>query len=141
MACERRRRLTLHCGAAKFRRDFKARRSQRLSSGMPMADDAGKQKPPSLDEFSKRLNAARGDNANAEATRAGTGSAMGRAFRVASELVAALFVGMLLGMGIDKLTGMGPLFLLIGLGFGFAAGLLNVSRAMKEMDKKSSGNG
>ena len=66
---------------------------------------------------------------------------MGRAFRVASELVAALLVGGLLGLGIDRLAKTTPLFLLIGLGFGFAAGILNVSRALKEINEESSGNG
>jgi ATP synthase protein I len=106
-----------------------------------MADDAGKQQPPSLDEFSKRLDAARGESKSAEASRTGTGQSLGRAFRVASELLAALFVGGLLGLGLDRVLATSPLFLLIGLGVGFAAGVLNVSRAMKAMNKAQSGDG
>lgn len=106
-----------------------------------MADDAGKQQPPSLDEFSKRLNAARGDKADAENPRAGTGAALGRAFRVASELLAALLVGMLLGLGLDRLLGTQPWLLLAGLGLGFAAGIRNVSRAMRNLDPPPSDNG
>lgn len=106
-----------------------------------MADDAGKQKPPSLDEFSKRLDAARGAS-TAEKPRAGTGAAMGRAFRVASELMAALLVGALLGLGIDRFADTSPWFLLLGIGLGFAAGVRNVARALKEQNEESaSGDG
>lgn len=106
-----------------------------------MADDAGKQKPPSLDEFSKRLDAARGDKAEKQSASRGNGAAMGRAFRVASELLAALFVGCLLGLGLDKALHTEPWLLLVGLGLGFAAGIRNVSRAMRDLDPPSSDNG
>jgi ATP synthase protein I len=106
-----------------------------------MAEDAGKQKPPSLDEFSKRLDAARGDKAKEENSPEGTGAAFGRAFRVASELLAALFVGAALGLGLDKLLGSTPWLLLAGLGLGFAAGIRNVSRALKDMNAPPSDNG
>ncbi|MBB5518953.1 AtpZ/AtpI family protein [Amphiplicatus metriothermophilus] len=96
-----------------------------------MADDAGKQQPPSLDEFSKRLAAARGGDANAKEPRAKDGSGMGRAFRLSSELLAGLIVGVLLGWGLDRLAGTSPWGLLAGIFLGFAAGVLNVARAMK----------
>lgn len=97
-----------------------------------MAHDAGKQDPPSLDEFSKRLDAARGDPAVAKATPAGSGQGMGKAFRLSSELLAALIVGTLLGWGVDRLFGTLPWGLLIGVFVGFAAGLRNVAAAMKQ---------
>lgn len=106
-----------------------------------MADDAGKQQPPSLDEFSKRLEAARGPEPDAEASPSSTGASMGRAFRVASELLAGLFVGALLGLGLDKLLATQPLFMLLGIGLGFAAGLRNVYRAMQEWNTPSSDDG
>lgn len=99
-----------------------------------MAHDAGKQQPPSLEEFSKRLDAARGDRVDAESARAGNGKGMGKAFRLSSELLAALIVGVLLGWGADRLFGISPWGLLAGIFIGFAAGVLNVSRAMKEQD-------
>lgn len=106
-----------------------------------MADDAGKQQPPSLDEFSKRLEAVRGDTKDAKASQARTGPALGRAFRVASELLAGLFVGGGLGLGLDKLLATTPWFLLAGLLVGFAAGILNVARAMKKMNEPPPGEG
>ena len=57
---------------------------------------------------------------------------MGRAMRLSTELLAGLFVGCLIGLGLDRWLGVSPLFLLIGIGVGFAAGVLNVARAMKE---------
>lgn len=66
---------------------------------------------------------------------------MGRAFRVASELLAGLFVGAVLGLGLDKLLGTSPWLLLAGLGLGFAAGIRNVSRALKELNKPPSEEG
>ncbi|MEX0645819.1 MAG: AtpZ/AtpI family protein [Parvularculaceae bacterium] len=106
-----------------------------------MAEDAGQQQPPSLDEFSKRLDAARGDPATAETSRAGLGRSTGRALRVASELLAALFVGSLAGWGLDVLLGTTPWLLLLGIGLGFAAGVFNVGRALKYLNKNSSENG
>ena len=106
-----------------------------------MADDAGKQEPPSLDEFSKRLDAARGEKTSAEAAREGDGKGMGKAFRLSSELLAALLVGSLLGWGVDRLFGTVPFGLLAGIFIGFGAGLLNVSRAIKEQDGDKSADG
>lgn len=105
-----------------------------------MADNAGKQEPPSLDEFGDRLKAARGDDTDAESSREPGGAAMGRAMRVSSELIAGLFVGALLGAGLDRLFGTGPWLLLVGIVLGFAAGVRNIARAMDAGDD-SSGDG
>ena len=103
-----------------------------------MAEDAGKQNPPSLDELSQRLDAARGAASEERTARAGFGAALGRAFRVATELLAALFVGGLLGYGADRLFGTQPWLLLLGLAFGFAAGLRNLARAVQLMNNSPS---
>lgn len=103
--------------------------------------DAGKHQPPSLDEFSKRLDAARGDPKGAEPPSVGTGAALGRALRVSSELLAALFVGTALGWGLDRLADAEPWFLILGMLFGFAAGVRNLFRAMTGANKGSSENG
>ena len=98
---------------------------------MLMADDAGKQDPPSLDAFSKRLDAARRRRDDATNEQAVRGEALGQGFRVASELLAALIVGAGLGLGLDALAGWSPFGLLAGICVGFAAGVMNVSRALK----------
>ncbi|MEZ5920363.1 MAG: AtpZ/AtpI family protein [Parvularculaceae bacterium] len=97
-----------------------------------MAEDAGKQESPSLEEFSKRLDAVRGVDRTEKAESEGRNKAVGQGFRLASELLAAMIVGPLLGWGFDRLTGVSPFGLLAGVFLGFAAGVRNVSSAMKE---------
>ncbi len=63
------------------------------------------------------------------------GTAMGLAFRLVSELVAGLVVGGFLGWWIDKWLGTMPLFLLVFFALGAAAGILNVIRTAKAMQK------
>ncbi len=59
---------------------------------------------------------------------------MGRAFRLASEFVAAILVGLGLGWGVDTLFGTTPFGMIILLLLGFAAGVLNVVRAAAAMN-------
>ena len=92
----------------------------------------GKQEPPSLQEFSKRLDAIRGDAKSAENATASQAVATGRGFRLASELLAGLIVGIGLGMGLDALLKSSPFGLLAGIFVGFGAGVWNVAKAMKE---------
>lgn len=56
------------------------------------------------------------------------GNAMGLAFRVVSEFVAAVIVGAFIGWGIDRLAGTTPAFLVVFLLMGAAAGFWNVYR-------------
>ena len=92
---------------------------------------------PSLDEFSDRLDRIRGENQPKESP-GGTASAWGRAMRISSDLLAGLIVGFLLGLGLDHLLGTTPWFLLLGIGLGFAAGLRNMMRTLKEDAGQSS---
>jgi ATP synthase protein I len=56
------------------------------------------------------------------------GNAMGLAFRVLSEFVAAVIVGAVIGWGIDRASGTTPAFLVVFLLMGAAAGFWNVYR-------------
>lgn len=58
----------------------------------------------------------------------------GKAFRLASEFVAAVIVGAALGLAVDAIFGTGPIFMIVLLLLGFAAGTLNVVRAAAEMN-------
>jgi ATP synthase protein I len=57
------------------------------------------------------------------------GTAMARGMKLVSEFVAGIAAGGLLGWLIDRFAGVQPFGLLIGLMFGFAAGLRNLYRA------------
>lgn len=102
-----------------------------------MAERAGTSDPPPLNDLSSRLDAARKDAAlDGEIDGQHHGRAMGAGFRLGSELLAAMIVGPLLGLGLDRLAGTSPWGLIGGIFLGFAAGVLNVSRAMKETAAK-----
>ena len=60
-------------------------------------------------------------------------SAGALALRYGAELGASVFVGIMLGLGIDHIFGTKPWGLLIMLGFGLAAGVLGVIRAYKQL--------
>ncbi len=67
-----------------------------------------------------------------------SGAGWGRAMRVSSDLLAGLFVGTLLGYLLDRWLETEPWFLLAGIGLGFAAGLRNIARSMKDDSGSSS---
>ncbi len=100
-----------------------------------MAENAGKPDPSPLSELSSRLDAARQKQAQGEKDGdQNRGRALGQGFRLGSELLAAMIVGPLLGLGLDRLAGSAPWGLIGGIFVGFAAGVINVSRAMKKED-------
>lgn len=63
-------------------------------------------------------------------------SALGKAFRLSTELVAGVFVGGFIGWLLDRWLGTLPLFLVVFLLLGIAAGLLNAVRAARQMGEK-----
>jgi ATP synthase protein I len=83
-----------------------------------------------LDRLGQKIAKARGEK---HETGPEAHSTLGKGWRLATELVAAPMVAGAMGLGLDRWLGTLPLFLLIGIGIGFAAGMLNVMRAMKEM--------
>ncbi|NHK28723.1 AtpZ/AtpI family protein [Parvularcula flava] len=89
---------------------------------------------PSIDDFGERLEKSRRKDDAVEDLQRGERSALGQAFRIGTEMLAALLVAGAIGYGIDQLIGTKPWFMLGGLAIGFAAGILNVSRAMNEMN-------
>ncbi len=69
-------------------------------------------------------------------------SALGKAFKISTELVAGVFVGGFFGWALDNvlMPKMGfatsPFFLIVFLFLGIAAGFMNVFRAAREMGEK-----
>jgi ATP synthase protein I len=60
----------------------------------------------------------------------------GFAFRIGVELVVALVVGAGIGWLLDRWLGTGPFLFLLFFFLGAAAGILNVFRAAKEMQRQ-----
>jgi ATP synthase protein I len=95
--------------------------------------------PNQLNDLDERLRRLRERTPSEDVADVGQGlpsrSATGFAFRVGVELLAALVVGGGIGWLLDRLFGTLPLFLLIFFFLGAGAGLLNVFRAAKEMNR------
>jgi ATP synthase protein I len=88
-------------------------------------------------DLEARIARARGQRtaeAAAEQTRQGDMSGMSRGFRLASEFVAAILVGAGLGYIIDMFLPTRPWATVVLLLLGFAAGVLNVVRATRDMN-------
>jgi ATP synthase protein I len=91
-----------------------------------------------LDKLSNALDAQQRNVRNSSGARLGQdgagsspgsmGNAMGLAFRVLSEFVAAVIVGAFIGWWIDRVAGTTPAFLVTFLLMGAAAGFWNVYR-------------
>ena len=64
------------------------------------------------------------------------GSFMGNAFKLGTELVAAVAVGTIIGFILDSWFDTKPWFIVIFFFLGAAAGMLNVIRAAKRMQKE-----
>ena len=64
------------------------------------------------------------------------GSLMGNAFKLGTELVAAVGVGTIIGFILDSWFGTTPWLIIIFFFLGAAAGMLNVIRTANRMQKK-----
>jgi ATP synthase protein I len=73
----------------------------------------------------------------ATARASGGSSNLGRAMRLGSEFIAAVLVGAGIGYALDEWLGTRPWIMLVMLLIGFAAGILNVTRAVAEMNAAS----
>ena len=62
-------------------------------------------------------------------------SSIGTAFKLSTELVAAVAVGTIIGFILDKTFGTKPWFILIFFFVGVVAGITNVIRSAKNMQK------
>ncbi|MGL5011763.1 MAG: AtpZ/AtpI family protein [Paracoccaceae bacterium] len=58
------------------------------------------------------------------------------AWRMVIELVAGLGIGFGIGYGLDTLFGTMPLFLVLFIGLGFAAGIKTMLRSAREVEEK-----
>jgi ATP synthase protein I len=84
-------------------------------------------KPPedALSDLRRRVNAARGQGVSRSSQPKSPASL---ALRFGGEFGAAIIVGALLGYGVDEFLHTQPWGLVVGLGLGFVAGVVNVVR-------------
>ena len=94
-----------------------------------------------LDELARDIAARRARDSAAGAAKAAqdgsmaqAGRAMSLGFRAITELLVGLVMGAGLGWGIDRLAGTAPLFMIVLLFFGMAAGVWNVMRLANTMN-------
>ena len=59
------------------------------------------------------------------------------AWRMVIELVAGIAIGFGMGFGLDTLFGTTPIFLILFIGFGLAAGIRTMMRTAQEVEKMS----
>lgn len=87
--------------------------------------------PGSLKDLDERIRDARERRASkAKSGPLERSSGLSLALRIGVELVAALIVGVAIGLGLDKWLDTAPWFLLLFFLLGAAAGILNVFRTM-----------
>lgn len=92
-----------------------------------------------LKTLGKRLDKARhAEEEKAPKASSGSGAALGKAYRMAIELVVAVVVGGAIGWYLDKWLETGPWLFVFFFFLGVAAGFRNVYKAAKMMDKKPS---
>lgn len=88
-----------------------------------------------IDDLNKRLEAfEKGNKTNLKYNE--NNSSYGLGLKISLDLVAAIIVGVLIGIGIDKIFDTKPVFFLIFFFFGIAAGFMNMYRSLLNIEKK-----
>lgn len=96
------------------------------------------QQPEKLDEFGAKLKAAR-ERIEGSGTQelASEGTSLGYGFRLSVELLAGLLVGLGMGYVIDGWLDTRPLMMLVFMFLGLGAGVLNVMRVTRSMERQA----
>jgi ATP synthase protein I len=110
-----------------------------LDDGPGKDPGEGRARPGRLAELDRRLAAARGAKAPVRSTRRDEYTAASMAWRMVIELVMAIVIGGAMGWGIDTLFGTMPLFLIVFVLFGLAAGVRLMLRTAAEMQRPRPG--
>jgi ATP synthase protein I len=102
--------------------------------GRRTSDEESERLRERLRELERKLEPGDGERESmSEAERGRRSSALGKAFRLSTELVAGVFVGGFLGWLLDRWLKTLPLFLVVFLLLGIAAGLMNAVREARKM--------
>ena len=90
-----------------------------------------------LKEISTRLKIAKQNIKKVEENNSGSNAAsLGKALKISTELVAAVVVGSTIGFLLDNWFDTKPLLIICFFFMGVAAGILNVFKSAKNMNKK-----
>ena len=87
-----------------------------------------------LQELKERIQTAKSANILKQNTKKESGAGFG--FKISTEIIAALVVGVGIGLIVDKYLGTKPFGLIIFFIFGAFAGFLNVYRVMRRIEKQ-----
>ena len=87
-----------------------------------------------LRELKDRIETAK--SSNTPNTKKNKESGAGFGFKISTEIIAALIVGVGIGLIVDKYLGTKPFGLIIFFIFGALAGFLNVYRVMRRIEKQ-----
>ena len=89
------------------------------------------------DQFNTRLEIAKKKISNrSRISKDASSSKLGIAFKMSTEMVAAVVVGTIIGFILDNWFGTKPWLILIFFFIGVAAGILNVVKSAKKMQNK-----
>tara|TARA_B110000014_G_C19943077_1_gene487974 strand:- start:189 stop:473 length:285 start_codon:yes stop_codon:yes gene_type:complete len=90
-----------------------------------------------LKEVSTRLEIAKKKIAdNTKINKGSNAASLGKALKISTELVAAVAVGVTIGFLLDNWFGTKPILTICFFFMGVAAGIINVFRSAKKMQKK-----
>jgi ATP synthase protein I len=92
-----------------------------------------------LDDLGRKIEAARKNSP--EKAPAGPSGHINIAYRLSTEFVASVFVGLALGWGFDALTGLRPVGIFVFSILGIAAAFYSVFRVMRELNAKQKQEG
>ena len=87
-----------------------------------------------LTELKERIDTAEASNSSLPKKKKESGAGFG--FKISTEIIAALIVGVGIGLIVDKYLGTKPFGLIIFFIFGAIAGFLNVYRVMRRIEKQ-----
>ena len=87
-----------------------------------------------LQKLKERIQTAKATNPPHQNTKKDSGAGFG--FKISTEIIAALVVGVGIGLIVDKYLGTKPFGLIIFFIFGALAGFLNVYRVMRRIEKQ-----
>ena len=87
-----------------------------------------------LENLKKKINYLQHDKENESVPKQGNGAGFG--FKISTEIVAALVVGVVIGLIVDNYFGTKPFGLIIFFVLGAFAGFLNVYRVIRRIEKQ-----